>query len=152
MLKMTSVEAIIFVGCPASGKSSFFKQQFFDTHIRVNLDMLRTRRRETLLIEACINAKQRFVVDNTNPTVAERKKYVDVAVRGKFSVCAYLFNAEYDQLIQRNMLRSGKARVPEVAIRATLSKLQRPTGDEGFDSIYSVHLNEDGLFEVTRVL
>lgn len=28
------VEAVIFIGMQASGKSSFFKERFFDTHIR----------------------------------------------------------------------------------------------------------------------
>jgi len=29
------MQAILFVGLQASGKSSFFKQRFFDTHIRI---------------------------------------------------------------------------------------------------------------------
>ncbi len=31
------MEAIIFVGIPASGKSTFYLQRFFETHIRVKL-------------------------------------------------------------------------------------------------------------------
>jgi transcriptional regulator with XRE-family HTH domain len=37
------VEAIIFVGIQASGKSTFYRERFFDTHLRINLDMLKTR-------------------------------------------------------------------------------------------------------------
>ena len=62
-----SMEALIFVGLQASGKSTFYKERFFTTHLRINLDMLRTRHRERLLIGACLEAKQPFVVDNTNP-------------------------------------------------------------------------------------
>ncbi len=61
-----SMEAVVFTGIQAAGKSTFFKAHFVDTHIRINLDMLRTRHREKLLIAACLQAKQRFVVENTN--------------------------------------------------------------------------------------
>jgi predicted kinase len=40
------MEAVIFVGIQASGKSTFYCQRFFATHMRISLDMLRTRRRE----------------------------------------------------------------------------------------------------------
>ena len=58
--------AIILIGIPASGKSTFCKERLFDTHLRLNLDMLKTRHREKLLLQACIAAQQPFVVDNTN--------------------------------------------------------------------------------------
>ena len=38
------MEAVIFVGIQGSGKSSYYKERFFRTHFRINLDMLRTRR------------------------------------------------------------------------------------------------------------
>jgi len=38
------MEAVIFVGLQAAGKSTFYRERFFDTHVRINLDMLRTRR------------------------------------------------------------------------------------------------------------
>jgi predicted kinase len=36
------MEAIILIGIQASGKSTFFQQQFFATHVRINLDSLKT--------------------------------------------------------------------------------------------------------------
>ena len=47
------MEAILFVGIQGAGKSSFFRERFFDTHVRINLDMLRSRRREEILLNAC---------------------------------------------------------------------------------------------------
>lgn len=52
------MEAVIFVGLQGSGKTTFFKEQFFDTHIRINLDMLRTRHREEIVFQACLEAKR----------------------------------------------------------------------------------------------
>ena len=33
------MEAVIFIGIQASGKSTFFKERFFNTHVRINLEM-----------------------------------------------------------------------------------------------------------------
>jgi predicted kinase len=70
------MEAVIFVGIQASGKSTFYLQRFFETHVRINLDMLRTRHREQVLIEACVAGKQSFVIDNTNATREQRARYI----------------------------------------------------------------------------
>jgi len=36
------MEAVIFTGIQAVGKSTFYKEHFFTTHVRINLDMLKT--------------------------------------------------------------------------------------------------------------
>ena len=61
------MEAVVFVGLQGSGKSSFFKERFFSTHVRISLDLLKTRHREQRFLEACLSTEQRFVIDNTNP-------------------------------------------------------------------------------------
>ena len=54
--------AILFTGIQATGKSSFYRERFFHTHVRINLDMLRTRHRERVLLRARLEALQPFVV------------------------------------------------------------------------------------------
>jgi len=54
------VEAIIFIGVQGSGKSTFYRQRFLETHVRISLDMLRTRQREQLFFTTCLEAKQPF--------------------------------------------------------------------------------------------
>jgi hypothetical protein len=54
------MEAIIFCGIQATGKTGFYKERFLQTHVRISLDLLKTRYREDLLLDACIavsNAK-----------------------------------------------------------------------------------------------
>jgi len=70
---------ILFTGMQATGKSEFYKRYFYKTHIRINLDMLKTRNRERILIEACFTAKQPFVVDNMNLMATERRHYIEGA-------------------------------------------------------------------------
>ncbi len=73
------MEMILFIGGQAAGKSTFYQQCFRETHLRINLDMLRTRQREAILLEACLRMKQAFVVDNTNPTPEDRQRYIPLA-------------------------------------------------------------------------
>ena len=69
---MSDPTAILLIGIPATGKSTFCRLRFFDSHLRLNLDQLRTRHREKLLLEVCLSSRLPFVVDNTNATRAER--------------------------------------------------------------------------------
>jgi predicted kinase len=139
------MEAIIFIGLQASGKSSFYKERFFNTHVRLNLDMLRTRRRERLLLEACIAAKQRFVIDNTNPTPADRAVYISAAKAAGFRVIGYYFQTRVAECIRRNETRKGPARVPVKAITGTSRRLKPPAVEEGFDMLHSVRLADSGF-------
>lgn len=142
------MEAIIFIGIQASGKSTFYKERFFNTHVRINLDMLKTRHREDLLLDACLRMKQPFVVDNTNPTIAARAKYIAAAKSARFRVVAYYFHSSIKQAVERNDLRDERMRVPRQAIGATFSRLQLPTLSEGFDAIYRVQVDPVGGFLV----
>src|ERR671926_345106 len=99
------MEAVIFIGVQASGKSSFYKERFFRTHVRISLDMLRTRHRERLLLGACLAAQQPFVVDNTNPTPAARARYVVPARAAGFHVVGYYFQTALAGAIRRNAAR-----------------------------------------------
>jgi len=142
------MEMILFIGAQGSGKSTFFNERFRETHLRINLDMLRTRHREGGLIDACFAFKQPFVVDNTNPTRERRAFYLEKAREAKFTAIAYAFDIPTEDLLARNAQRTGKARVPERAILSTLRQLQRPSKAEGFDVIYEVRVGSGGEFIV----
>ncbi len=142
------MESLIFIGLQASGKSSFYRERFFNTHIRLNLDMLRTRNREAILFQACLQARQKFVVDNTNPTAADRARYIEPAREAGFSVIAYYFPPDQAACLARNASRPAAERVPPQAIWATLKKLEPPTLSEGFSTLYGVRVGADGEFIV----
>jgi len=144
------MEAVIFIGIQGSGKSSFFRERFFDTHVRINLDMLRTRRREELLVEACLEGRQSFVVDNTNPLASDRVRYVVPARSAGFRTVAYFFEASLREAMLRNNLRTGRQKVPAPAVAAAYKKLVPPTPGEGFNEIYTVKLIAEHGFVVTR--
>lgn len=144
------MECVLFIGIQASGKSTFYKEKFFNTHIRINLDMLKTRHREDIYVAASIEAKQPFVVDNTNPTAEDRKKYIEAAKRGRFKVTGYYFEPDYAESMKRNELRAGIEKIPEIGIKSVLKKLTPPDADEGFDELYKV-ISQNGKFIVSEL-
>jgi len=142
------MQAVIFIGVQATGKTTFYKESFINTHVRISLDLLKTRHREKVFLDACFQAKQSFVIDNTNPTIDDRKRYILPAKEAKFEVVGYYFESKMAALLQRNQVRPGKERIPDVGIRSTYYKLKIPTLGEGFDKLYYVKIDPQGLFVV----
>ena len=140
------MEAVIFIGIQGGGKSHFYRERFFNSHVRISMDLLKTRARERRLLELCLQTQQPFVVDNTNVTVATRAGYIDAAKVGRFRVIGYYFEPNVAEALKRNEGRTGKGHVPKVAIFATLKRLQRPSLAEGFDELFRVTQTRDGTF------
>ena len=88
--------------------------------------------------------KQPFVIDNTNPTVEERARYIAPAIAAGFRVVAYHLDLPIAVCIKRNAARQGKQRIPASAIYGTRKRLQPPTLAEGFQALYTVRLGEEG--------
>jgi predicted kinase len=142
------VEAVIFMGLQGAGKSSFYKERFFDTHLRLSLDMLRTRHRERLLLQACIETRQRFVVDNTNPTRAERQVYIQPARGAGFRVIGYYFQSRVEDCKRRNEQRPTFQQVPLRGILGTAGRMELPSVSEGFDELHYVRIDHNGGFVI----
>lgn len=140
------MESIIFIGIPACGKSTFFRYRFFDTHVRINLDMLRTRHREARLLQTCLETGQAFVVDNTNATAELRAKYLKAAKDTGFRVVGYYFQSRIEECLRRNAERNEAQRIPEKGILAMYRTLEIPSYDEGFDALQYVTLSPNGGF------
>lgn len=129
---------IIIIGIQGSGKSTFYHKYLSGSYVRVNLDTLKTRHQENLLISECIRNGKSFAVDNTNPTRADRQRYIPLAQYAGYKIVGYFMESKLQPCIERNNQRTGTARIPATAIAATSNKLQIPTYDEGFDELYFV--------------
>jgi predicted kinase len=147
-----SMEGVILIGIQGSGKSTFCRQRLFDTHVRINLDMLRTRHREETLLKTCIALQQSFVVDNTNPTREERAKYIVAAREAGFQVTGYYFASKVDDCKQRNEQRDPQQTVPLIGLLGTYKKLQLPDAKEGFDRLYYVTIVDGNAFAISEWL
>lgn len=129
------MEAVIFVGVQGAGKTTYYTEHLFHTHVRISRDMLRTREREAILIRACIQSKQSYAVDNTNATAAARAGYIAAAKTIGFRVVAVYFEVSMRTAIGRNNHRTDKKPIPVPAIIRTLKQIEPPMLDEGFDEI-----------------
>ena len=142
------MEAVILIGIQGSGKSTFYKARLADTHVRINLDMLKTRHREKLFFDACLAAKQRFVVDNCNPSQDDRRRYIEPAKAAGFKVVGYYLQSRVDDCKERNEQRTGKQAVPLKAILGAAGRLELPSYEEGFDKLFYVRVDGNGGFKV----
>lgn len=142
------MEAVIFVGLQGAGKSTFYKERFFATHLRINLDMLNTRHREKRLLLACVETSQPFVIDNTNPTRAEREVYIRAAKDAGYRVVCYYFQSRVEDCKRRNDQRPLVQQVPLRGILGTAGRMEFPIRAEGFDDLFYVRIDEAGGFVI----
>ena len=142
------MELVLFMGIQATGKSSFYRERFHRSHVRVNYDMLKTRHREELLLKACLEGKTKFVVDNTNLTRQERARYIAPARNAGFTVTGYFFQSRVADALRRNSERSEAERVPDKGVLGASGLLELPSKAEGFDHLFFVRLNEPDGFTV----
>lgn len=134
------MEMIIFVGLPGSGKSTYYKNHFFNSHLRISNDLLKTKNRSKKLLDFCKETNMSFVVDNTNVSKADRAVFIKNVKSWQQEVyirCIY-FKCNVETCLERNKERKGKDRVPDCAIYAKAKILEAPCMEEGFDEIYRI--------------
>jgi predicted kinase len=146
------MELALFVGLQGAGKSTLYRTHFATTHACVSKDRFRhnrdRNRRQTQLVAEALRAGRSVVIDNTNPTVAARAPLIALGVAQGARVTAYYVRSSVAESLARNGGRTGRARVPDVAIYATNKKLEPPSYGEGFDAVYDVYLDGAGGFTV----
>lgn len=147
------MELVVLMGVPGSGKSTFYRSCFAATHVQVSKDLFRNNRnkarRQQQLLEEAMAAGRSVVLDNTNPTLADRAAPIALARAYGAAVSGYVFPRDIAGALERNRGRAGKARVPDIAIYATAQRWQSPTLNEGFDRLFWVRFTSEGHFDVS---
>jgi predicted kinase len=141
------LECIILIGVPGAGKTTFYRSHFASTHTHVSKDLWAhaagNEARQRRAIDQALASGQSVVVDNTNPTAASRAAIIAAARNRGARVIGYFFDVATRVAIARNAERSGRAKVPNVAIFTVAKRLERPTAAEGFDQLFRVEIGED---------
>lgn len=151
-------ELVILIGLQAAGKSTFARERFGVSHAYdyVSKDRMGSARnkeqRQQRLVAAALAAGRSVVVDNTNPSPAEREALIRIGHDYGARVIGYFFAPDIAASRARNAVRTGHERVPVVAIYATAKRLTPPTYAEGFDALFTVRIAPGGGFEVAPVL
>jgi len=144
----------VFAGLPGAGKTTFYQQHFAATHRHISKDLWpnasgRDARQRRALADAFAEGAS-VVVDNTNPTRAERAAIIDVARAHGVRVVGYFFDVTTREAIARNETRAGRAKVPKVAIFTVAKRLERPALEEGFDQLFVLTLTPERTFAIAE--
>lgn len=141
------MRAIIFIGIQASGKTSFFNLELKNKgFVHISMDVLRNRNKERQLVLECIAAQKDFVIDNTNPTRTDRKRYLSLLENSDYTVEGYFFQSRVQDCVMRNAKRDNP--IPAKAIASTSNRLELPSYKEGFDTLSYISIAESG-FSIT---
>ena len=141
-------EAVILVGIQASGKTTFYQQQLSATHCHISLDVSKTRARELARLQWCLENNLDFVVDNTNATADERRRFIVPAKAAGYRLVGYYFEPDVAGCLKRNAARPVHQRIPIPGLFGTKKRLEPPAFNEGFDALFEVRIDDNGRFDV----
>ncbi|WVO17508.1 polynucleotide kinase 3'-phosphatase [Cryptococcus depauperatus] len=150
------IEMVVFVGYPASGKSSFYKKHFAPLgYEHVNQDKLKSREKCLSKGEEFIKGGRSIVVDNTNRNRETRSHWVNLARKHNVPIRAFHFLCP-PELAKHNNLYRAYYRPPDEPVRTLLpavafstfrSSFEEPNKEEGFDEVKAVNFQFEGSDE-----
>ncbi len=148
----------VLVGLPAAGKSTWIATQPFDWNRTVvastdnYIERVATAQGKTYsdvfkdefsaaasnmnatVLDAVKN-KLDIVWDQTNTTVASRKKKLKMLPPGYRKIAVVFKTPDKDEHVRRLASRPGKV-IPDTAIKQMAAQFEQPTREEGFDEIW----------------
>lgn len=141
----TSQEMIIFVGYPASGKSTFFKQHLKPKgYCHVNRDTLGSWQKCVSKCREFLQSGKHVVVDNTSPDKISRNRYIEVAKQFNVPVRCFWFMTSLEHAKHNNRFREltersdEKGKVNDMVFNVYKSKFVEPSLDEGFTDVINI--------------
>ena len=140
-------EAIILIGPPGSGKSTFCENNLTNKgYIRINQDTLKTRQKVIKCLEENLKNGKNVVIDSTNPEKDGRIEYIKICKKYNYFVRGFNFLISKELAMHLNNLRSiNKYRkhlsgyVNAIPIHTFFKNYQEPLQKEGFDDIVKVN-------------
>ena len=137
-------ELVLMVGRPASGKSSFTKRYFVPAgYVQINRDTLLTPAKCQKEAQKAIEEGKSVCVDNTNPKLADRSVYIEMAKKKKIPVRCFYFKTSLEVASHLNYFRQNQTkgevrRIPMVAYRVYDKYFEPPTTGEGIAEVIEV--------------
>ncbi|ODN99428.1 polynucleotide kinase 3'-phosphatase [Cryptococcus wingfieldii CBS 7118] len=163
------IEIVLFVGYPASGKSSFYRKHFEPKgYAHVNQDTLRTKDKCLLVAEQELSNGKSVVVgdavltppvDNTNRDSATRAHWTALAAKMQAPIRVFHFLCPPELAKHNNLYRAyygpsnepTRTALPPVAFGSFASNYEKPTKQEGFVEVRTVNLHFEGTEEQRKL-
>jgi len=140
-------ECVILVGLPGAGKTTFARERY-PSYDHISKDTLagsgNKQAKQDAALRRSLTARRSVIVDNTNVTPAERAAVIAIARELDARVVGYYIEATTREAVARNERRTGRAKVPKVAVFTCAKRLVPPVLEEGFDEIQTLHPLDDG--------
>ena len=139
-------ELVIFVGYPASGKSTFFQEHMeVKGYCHVNRDSLGSWQKCVAKCTEYLTSGKNVVVDNTNPDRDSRSRYIQVGKGLKIPVRCFHFvvseaHAKHNNRFRELTRKEGDkhSKISDMVFNIFKSKYVEPKLDEGFSDIVKI--------------
>ncbi|XP_042876293.1 uncharacterized protein F21D5.5-like [Penaeus japonicus] len=137
-------EVVILVGYPGAGKSYLAEKHFAPLgYVVANRDTVGTWQKCVAIMEKSVQEGKHVVIDNTNPDIESRKRYVLAAKKLNIPVRCFVLSASKDHSRHNNKFReflgADHSKVSDMIYHSYSSKYEDPSLDEGFEDIVQVN-------------
>ena len=147
------MEAVILCGVQGAGKTTLYRDRFLETHVRVAMDLLRTRAREEAFVRLCLARAPALRRRRHQPHARRPPPLRRAGARGRLPHRSATSSRSTDaEALARNAARAGRRRVPAGALVGTGRRLLRPTPEEGFDELWHATAAPDGGWRIEPLL
>lgn len=139
-----SVEVIIMVGGPGSGKSTFCRNYLASAgYVVINRDELISWQKCQKRCDECLIDGKKVVIDNTNTKPEERARYIKMALKRKVKCRCFVMATTFSQAKHnvhfRELLNPSHAKINKVTLNTYNKYYKEPTLKEGFAEIVTVN-------------
>lgn len=142
-----SLELIINVGYPASGKTTYTINNITPYgYAYINQDNLKTAKKCHNAVEKLLASETKCVVDNTNTTREKREKYIEIAQKYGATVRVFWFTCPKDQCKHNNLYRHfvTDGAVPVISsVAYNTMKIDPPNKSEGVSEVVKIPFTFD---------
>ena len=139
------IEMILMMGLPASGKSTFIREQILASYgdfyeVMSGDEWTTDSKRKKKVKEIVWTLKKSPVIDVTNVSRVKREFFIEMAREWNIPIRCYSIRDTLERILERNRIRNEtiEKKVPNVAIHTLKKKWENVELEEGFVEIIRI--------------